>query len=208
MNTLTDLVHSALPQTQCTQCGFSGCRPYAEALVEGSAEINQCPPGGAAGIEKLAQLLQRPVLPLNPAHGQERPRQVAYIVDDLCIGCTLCIQACPVDAIAGAAKYLHTVIVDDCTGCELCVAPCPVDCIVMRPTLPDGSAVQAWTAQDAQQARHRHEARQLRLVRERQAREERSQQHAVEKLASETDQRKRAIIMAAIERAQRRVTSP
>lgn len=205
MNTLVDLVHSALPQTQCTQCGFTGCRPYAEALVQGKAEINQCPPGGAAGIQKLAQLLQRPVMPLNPAYGQERSRAVAYIVDDLCIGCTLCIQACPVDAIAGAAKYLHTVIADDCTGCELCLAPCPVDCIEMRSTMPDGTEVKAWTTDHAQDARRRHEARQKRLVREREDHRVRLHNKALAKLADETDQRKRAIILAAIERAQQRV---
>ena len=122
-------IDALLPQTQCEQCGYRGCRPYAEAIARGEAPINQCPPGGAAGIEKLAALLQRPVLPLNPDHGVEKPRMLARIVEADCIGCTKCIQACPVDAIVGASKLMHTVIADDCTGCELCVAACPVDCI-------------------------------------------------------------------------------
>ncbi|MFC5525538.1 electron transport complex subunit RsxB [Rhodanobacter ginsengisoli] len=131
--TLADRIDALLPQTQCEQCGYHGCRPYAEAIARGEAAINQCPPGGAAGIEQLAALLQTPVLPLNPANGVEKPRTLARIVEADCIGCTKCIQACPVDAIVGAAKLMHTVIADDCTGCELCVSACPVDCIVLLP---------------------------------------------------------------------------
>ncbi|TAL87508.1 MAG: RnfABCDGE type electron transport complex subunit B [Rhodanobacter sp.] len=134
---LADRIDALLPQTQCEQCGYHGCRPYAEAIARGEAEINQCPPGGAAGIEQLAALLRRPVLPLNPEHGIEKPRMLARIVEADCIGCTKCIQACPVDAIVGAAKLMHTVIADDCTGCELCVPACPVDCIVLEP-MPAG----------------------------------------------------------------------
>jgi electron transport complex protein RnfB len=130
---LADRIDALLPQTQCEQCGYHGCRPYAEAIARGEAQINQCPPGGAAGIEKLAALLNTPVLPLDPAHGTEKPRMLARIVEADCIGCTKCIQACPVDAIVGAAKLMHTVIADDCTGCELCVPACPVDCIVLLP---------------------------------------------------------------------------
>ena len=130
---LADRIDALLPQTQCEQCGYHGCRPYAEAIARGEAQINQCPPGGAAGIEKLAALLNTPVLPLDPAHGTEKPRTLARIVEADCIGCTKCIQACPVDAIVGAAKLMHTVIADDCTGCELCVPACPVDCIVLLP---------------------------------------------------------------------------
>ena len=134
MNTsLADRIDTLLPQTQCEQCGYHGCRPYAEAIARGDAAIDQCPPGGAAGIEKLAALLQQPVLPLNPEHGIEKLRTLAHIVEADCIGCTKCIQACPVDAIVGAAKLMHTVIADDCTGCELCVPACPVDCIVLLP---------------------------------------------------------------------------
>lgn len=132
-STLAAQIDALLPQTQCEQCGYHGCRPYAEAIARGEAQINQCPPGGAAGIAKLAALLQRPALPLDPGHGVEKPRLLARIVEADCIGCTKCIQACPVDAIVGASKLMHTVMADDCTGCELCVAACPVDCIELVP---------------------------------------------------------------------------
>jgi len=128
---LVDRIDALLPQTQCGQCGFPGCRPYAEAIAGGKADINQCPPGGEATIMALADLLDRDPKPLNPENGQEKPKTVAIIDEARCIGCTLCIQACPVDAIAGAAKQMHTIIAAECTGCELCVAPCPVDCISM-----------------------------------------------------------------------------
>lgn len=130
---LIEKIDAALPQTQCTQCGYDGCRPYAEAIARGEADINQCPPGGDAGIHALADLLDKPYKPLNPANGTERPRMVAVIDEPVCIGCTLCIQACPLDAIVGAAKLMHTVVPDLCSGCDLCVAPCPVDCISMQP---------------------------------------------------------------------------
>ncbi|WP_426689274.1 RnfABCDGE type electron transport complex subunit B [Rhodanobacter ginsengiterrae] len=130
---LSNRIDAVLPQTQCEQCGYHGCRPYAEAIARNEAPINRCPPGGAAGIGKLAALLDRPVLPLDPAHGIEHPRMLARIVEADCIGCTKCIQACPVDAIVGASKLMHTVLADDCTGCELCVPACPVDCIVLEP---------------------------------------------------------------------------
>jgi electron transport complex protein RnfB len=126
-------IDALLPQTQCTRCGYAGCKPYAAAIAAGDAEINQCPPGGAATIEALAALLGRPVLPLNPVHGAESAPQVAWIDEARCIGCAKCLAPCPVDAILGAQKFMHTVLVDRCTGCELCVAPCPVDCIEMRP---------------------------------------------------------------------------
>jgi electron transport complex protein RnfB len=128
---LADAIDQLLPQTQCTKCGYQGCRPYAEAIAAGEADINQCPPGGEAGIRALAQLLGREAKPLNPENGVEAPRLVAFIREDECIGCTKCIQACPVDAILGAPKLMHTVIVDLCTGCDLCIPPCPVDCIDM-----------------------------------------------------------------------------
>jgi Na+-translocating ferredoxin:NAD+ oxidoreductase subunit B len=132
-------IDALLPQTQCTRCGYSGCRPYAEAIAAGAADINQCPPGGAATIAALAKLLGRPARPLNPANGIEAPPLVAQIDEDACIGCARCLPPCPVDAILGAPKRTHTVIVALCTGCELCVAPCPVDCIAMVPrsNLPD-----------------------------------------------------------------------
>ena len=155
-----------LPQTQCEQCGYRGCRPYAEAIARGEAEINQCPPGGAAGIEKLAALLQRPVQPLSPEHGIEKPRTLARIIEADCIGCTKCIQACPVDAIVGASKLMHTVIADDCTGCELCVPACPVDCIVLLP-MP----VEQIDVAHADAARAHFQRREARLERQRVQRE-------------------------------------
>jgi Na+-translocating ferredoxin:NAD+ oxidoreductase subunit B len=126
-------IEALLPQTQCTRCGYHGCRPYAEAIAAGDAPINQCPPGGAATIAALAHLLGREVLPLNPANGIEGPVLVAQIDEDACIGCARCLPPCPVDAIIGSHKHMHTVMVSLCTGCELCVAPCPVDCIAMVP---------------------------------------------------------------------------
>jgi Na+-translocating ferredoxin:NAD+ oxidoreductase subunit B len=130
---LIERIDTLLPQTQCEQCGYHGCRPYAEAIVNGEAEINQCPPGGNEGIVKLAALLGRTPMPLNPENGVEKPRTLARIIEADCIGCTKCIQVCPVDAIVGANKLMHTVIADDCTGCERCVPACPVDCIVLEP---------------------------------------------------------------------------
>ncbi|MCZ4303498.1 electron transport complex subunit RsxB [Zoogloeaceae bacterium G21618-S1] len=130
---LVDNIDAILPQTQCGQCGFPGCRPYAEAIANGEADINQCPPGGEEGIRHLADLLGREFKPLDEEHGVEKPKSVAIIDEQTCIGCTLCIQACPVDAIVGAAKQMHTIVEAECTGCELCIAPCPVDCITMEP---------------------------------------------------------------------------
>lgn len=128
-----DAIDALLPQTQCTRCGYAGCRPYAHAIASGAARINQCPPGGAATIAALAALLDRELLPLNPANGLEGPTLVAIIDEERCIGCARCLAPCPVDAIVGARRVMHTVIAAACTGCELCVAPCPVDCIAMVP---------------------------------------------------------------------------
>ena len=130
---LIEKINSILPQTQCGKCGFSGCKPYATAIAEGLADINQCPPGNEEGIRKLATLLGVEPKPLNTTHGLPKPESVALIDEETCIGCTFCIQACPVDAIVGASKKLHTVITAECTGCELCIAPCPVDCIIIIP---------------------------------------------------------------------------
>ena len=130
---LIEKINSILPQTQCGKCGFSGCKPYATAIAEGLADINQCPPGNKEGIQKLATLLGVEPKPLNTKHGLPKPESVALIDEETCIGCTFCIQACPVDAIVGASKKLHTVIAPECTGCELCIAPCPVDCITIIP---------------------------------------------------------------------------
>ena len=138
---LVEKIDSILPQTQCRQCGFPGCRPYADAIAQGEADINQCPPGGDEGVRKLADLLGREYKPLNEEHGVEKPKSVAFIDEQTCIGCTLCIQACPVDAIVGAAKQMHTIVAAECTGCELCLAPCPVDCISMQPI---GETVETW----------------------------------------------------------------
>ena len=138
---LVEKIDAILPQTQCGQCGYPGCKPYAEAIAKGEAEINQCPQGGEEGVRKLADLLGREFKPLSEEHGVEKPKAVAVIDEQTCIGCTLCIQACPVDAIVGAAKQMHTVVSPLCTGCELCVAPCPVDCIEMV-AVPD--TVQTW----------------------------------------------------------------
>jgi electron transport complex protein RnfB len=126
-------IDALLPQTQCTRCGYPGCKPYAAAIASGEAQINQCPPGGSTTIRALADLLGRPIQALSPVHGVETAPRVAWIDESRCIGCARCLAPCPVDAIVGAAKYMHTVLADRCTGCELCLAPCPVDCIDMRP---------------------------------------------------------------------------
>lgn len=212
-HTLADAIEDLLPQTQCTKCGYAACRPYAEAIANGSADINQCPPGGVEGIARLANLLERKVIALNPVNGFERPRPVAFIDEALCIGCTLCIQACPVDAIIGAAKQMHTILPELCTGCDLCVAPCPVDCIVLYPVTEDRTGWDAWTDEQAQAARARHDFRTLRLVRDSAENDARLAAKAVLKMKAVTDEvtstpadiaekeRKRAIIAAAIERA-------
>jgi len=140
-NPLVEKIDAILPQTQCGQCGFPGCKPYATAIAAGEADINQCPPGGEDGIRKLSELLGVEFKPLNAEHGEPKPKSVAVIDENICIGCTLCIQACPVDAILGAAKQMHTIIASECTGCELCVAPCPVDCIGM---VPLGEEIANW----------------------------------------------------------------
>ncbi len=132
-SSLADRLDQLLPQTQCRQCLFDGCRPYAEAMARGEADINRCPPGGDATITALARELGRTPIPLNPAHGVHGPLRLARIDESRCIGCRLCIKACPVDAIVGAPKLMHTVIATDCTGCELCLPPCPVDCIDLGP---------------------------------------------------------------------------
>jgi electron transport complex protein RnfB len=130
---VAERIDELLPQTQCGQCGYAGCRPYAAAIARGEADINRCPPGGEGTIRVLADLLGLDPKPLDPEQGLEKPRAVAVIDESTCIGCTLCIQACPVDAILGASKQMHTVIASECTGCELCIAPCPVECIRMVP---------------------------------------------------------------------------
>jgi electron transport complex protein RnfB len=164
MTSLAQRIDALLPQTQCTRCGYDGCRPYAEAIAGGRADIDQCPPGGDEGVRRLALLLGREPKPLNPANGDYRPPQVAVIDEATCIGCTKCIQACPVDAIVGAPKLMHTVVAAWCTGCELCLPPCPVDCIELL-------GVAALPEPDL--SRRRHEARAARLLRDERERDER-----------------------------------
>jgi electron transport complex protein RnfB len=198
---LADAIDALLPQTQCAKCGYGGCLPYANAIAAGAADINQCPPGGAEGIAKLAALLGREAKPLNPANGSERRRAVALIDETRCIGCTLCIQACPVDAIVGAPKLMHTVVAGLCTGCDLCLPPCPVDCIDMVP-LEQGKA--QWTQAMADAARARFQFRSLRLAREQAERAERLARKAQEKLEQPMPDAKKALILAALERARAR----
>jgi electron transport complex protein RnfB len=161
---LADRIDALLPQTQCTRCGFDGCRPYAQALADGQSALNRCPPGGTAAIEALSALLGRAPLALDPACGTEADPGVAWIDADACIGCARCLPACPVDAIIGAQRFLHTVLERACNGCELCIASCPVDCISMRPrsaaTLAPGAAA------NRERFEH-HQARAQRRARER-----------------------------------------
>jgi electron transport complex protein RnfB len=214
MNELIERINAALPQTQCTRCGYPDCARYAKAIVTGEAGINQCPPGGAEGVERLAAITGLAVVPLDRSRGVEGPLTVAVIDETWCIGCTLCIKACPTDAILGTHKRMHTVIESCCTGCELCLPVCPVDCIVLEVVDPATSGWQAWTAEQAQQARARYEARQARLAQEKVEHERRLEAKARMKLAdlsahslhTEPDmlEKKRAVIEAALARARAR----
>lgn len=218
---LIDRIDALLPQTQCTKCGFDGCRPYAEAIARADAPINRCPPGGSAGIARLAHLLGRPILALDPACGEERPHRVAWVDPEVCIGCTKCIAACPVDAIIGAAKRMHTVAAGLCSGCELCIPVCPVDCITMR----DDPRHPRWTDAQGTAARRRHDARRVRLARE-VAERDRIGRHGADRAGPERlgvdrgsdrdadpavdpaidhAERKRAVIAAALQRARARL---
>jgi electron transport complex protein RnfB len=186
LSALVDCIDERLPQTQCRRCGYDGCRPYAEAIAVGAADINRCPPGGTATLHTLARLVERPAPPLDTSRGEPGPLRVACIDESVCIGCTLCIAACPVDAIIGAQKRMHAVLTSLCSGCELCIAPCPVDCIAMRP------AEREWTASDAIAARSRFGQRQARRT-----------ASVAAKRDAETCKRK-AAVAAAIERARAR----
>ncbi len=223
-NQLTDRLVDALPQTQCTKCGYPDCRAYAEALATGEALPNRCPPGGIEGIKRLSSILS-PIYPqdafdlhptINLECGLERPRPVAFIDPQTCIGCTLCIQACPVDAIVGASKQMHVVLSDWCTGCDLCIPPCPVDCITMIDVTGQKTGWDAWSSELANMARSRYEARDIRLEREQRDNDERLAKKAAAKLAAvnaedpaseeakSEQERTRAIIAAAIARAQQK----
>lgn len=205
---LINNINHVLPQTQCTQCGHNGCAPYAHAIVVNHEAINQCPPGGQLGIVKLANLTGRPVTPLNPNNGVELPLAVACIIESECIGCTKCIQACPVDAIVGAAKLMHSVLSDLCTGCGLCIPPCPVDCIDMP--IADKKE---WLSSDAHNARIRFESRNQRLARLEndlnQKRIEKNQTNLIkmQEHHDEDTEKKRSIVQAALSRARERRNS-
>ncbi len=211
-------LHAALPQTQCTRCGYPDCAAYARAIAAGEADINQCPPGGQEGVERLARISGRSARPLSTAHGTEGPRHIAIIDEAWCIGCTLCIKACPTDAIVGSNKRMHTVIEPWCTGCELCIPVCPVDCIALEPVTGERTGWAAWSHSEADTARARYEARKSRLAREAREHDERQIAKAEMKLAdlpthtqvedgpgaqAEID-RKRAIIKAALAKARAR----
>jgi electron transport complex protein RnfB len=215
-------IDGILPQTQCRRCGYQGCRPYAQAIVDGEADINQCPPGGEAGMRELAALLGRQFKPLSPDDGVEKPKELALIEEEQCIGCTLCIKACPVDAIVGASRLMHTIVAALCTGCELCVPACPVDCIRMEPANAEEgshpSVPRDKAAADA--ARERFEFRNYRLARNQREKEQRLatlgaggragleqpvssaiSSEAIQELAEDA---KKALIAAAVERARMR----
>jgi len=216
-NDLFDRLFAALPQTQCTKCGYPDCKAYATAMANGEAPHNQCPPGGQEGVLRLAKILSKESLTLNPANGDERPRPVAVIESKACIGCTLCIQACPVDAIVGASKQMHVVLKDWCTGCDLCIPPCPVDCITMISVTGDKTGWDAWTKDQANLAKDRYETRQKRLDREeldntkRLAVKAQNKAKALDLESASTDaekneiERKRAIIAAAMARAKEKL---
>ena len=211
MNLLSERIHAALPQTQCTRCGYPDCAAYAQAIAAGQADINQCPPGGAEGITRLAAITGRPELALNPENGSEGPRQLAIIDEAWCIGCTLCLDACPTDAIIGSNKLMHTVIEAYCTGCALCIPVCPVDCISLENLSGERSGWAAWSEADATLALNRyefHSDRRERNVGENQKKlEEKAQikladlaQHSLHTDPAALD-KKRIVIEAALARA-------
>jgi len=214
---LTAAIDAALPQTQCTRCGYPDCHAYAQAMAEGAASINQCPPGGAEGIVRLARITGRPTQALNPVNGEEGPRQLAVIDEAWCIGCTLCLKACPVDCIVGGPKAMHTVIDELCTGCELCIPVCPVDCISLIDASAGRTGWDAWTPADATRSRERYAFHRMRLERDQREYEQRlaakAQAMAAEPPASSgptntaAEDSKRAVIAEALARSRGRRTS-
>ena len=205
MNGLATRIHDALPQTQCTRCGYPDCEGYAQAVASAEAEINQCPPGGAEGVERLAQLTGRPVQPLDPAFGTEGPRRLAVIDEAWCIGCTLCLDACPTDAILGINKRMHTVIDAHCTGCELCIPVCPVDCISLEDATPGRTGWQAWSPAQAAHARARYALHgQHRPTDARQGKK----RPEAEVAAPSAEARKRSVVEAALARARAAAQRP
>ena len=210
---LAEAVDAVLPQTQCTRCGYPDCHAYAQAIAHDGAPINQCPPGGAEGIARLADLTGRPAAALNPANGHEGARQLAVIDEAWCIGCTLCLKACPVDCIVGGPKQMHTVIDDLCTGCELCIPVCPVDCISLTGVTGERTGWDAWSAAQAEQARERYAFHRFRFERDERERHERlsAKAQAIDHLAEESKISdpevlavKRSVIEAALARSRAR----
>lgn len=203
---LNERINALLPQTQCTRCGYADCAAYAEAIAAQEADINRCPPGGEEGIARLAALTGRPVLPLDVAHGHEGPRSVAVIDEAWCIGCTLCLPACPTDAIIGSNKRMHSVIEAHCTGCELCLPACPVDCISLVNVSGEATGWQAWSPEQASAASKRYEQHQTRLADAEslaEAEPTQADELKAEPVAQAADP-KRAIIEAALARARNR----
>ena len=212
---LADQIDAILPQTQCTQCDFEGCKPYSQAIVSGEAEINQCPPGGQDGVDALAELLGRQTLPLNQTHGETKPKRIAIVDEKACIGCTLCIKACPVDAFVGSSKVMTQVIAQECTGCDLCLPVCPVDCIDMIESesyakIPYEDSDQIYDALNQRQilersirdnSRERYQFHQARLERNKHERDELLKSKTIalkEKMAKDKSQKEK--IEAAIQR--------